>query len=187
MLMNDPQSGETQDIIYFTDDQDSDTQRAEREDRRSYTYFDNDLYKEITAEEHWHVNFKAPEVSPVNNELADIDGIDIAHEEWERLVNNEEYDHLREEIDETFQSEQQAKAVKAKIVTASMTTFTVGIVSYFLRAGSMVASMVSTLPLWRGFDPIVIFSGKKKDKKDKEEEPNKVTQLPETLFDRDEQ
>ena len=145
------------------------------------------MYKEIAAEEHLHVNFKAPEVSPANNELTDSDGIDIAYEEWERLVNNEEYDHLREEIDETFQSEQQAKAVKAKIVTASMTTFTVGIVSYFLRAGSMVASMVSTLPLWRGFDPIVIFSGKKKDKKGKEEAPNKVTQQPETLFDHDEQ
>jgi hypothetical protein len=68
-----------------------------------------------------------------------------------------------------------------------MTTFTVGIVSYFLRAGSMVASMVSTLPLWRGFDPIVIFSGKKKDKKGKEEAPNSPEQQSETLFDRDEQ
>ncbi len=187
VLMNDPQSGATQDIIYLTDENDADARSESRKERRAYTYFDNDLYKEIAAEEHLHVKFKAPEVSTPYNEFTDSGGTDIANEEWERFVNNEDYDRLREEIDETFQSERQVKSVKAKIVTASMTTFTVGIVSYFLRAGSMVASMVSTLPLWRGFDPIVIFSGKRKDKKNKEEASNSPEQQPETLFDRDEQ
>jgi hypothetical protein len=145
------------------------------------------LYKEIADEEHLHVKFKVPEVSAASNAFIDSGGTGIANENWERFLNNEDYDQLREEIDERFQSERQDKAVKAKIVTASMTTFTVGIVSYLLRAGSMVASMVSTLPLWRGFDPIVIFSGKNKDKKNKEAAPNDPEQQPETIFDRDEE
>jgi hypothetical protein len=44
---------------------------------------------------------------------------------------------------------------------------------------------MSTLPLWRGFDPIVIFSGDKKKKKEKDRKDISKTNEPkaETLFD----
>jgi hypothetical protein len=47
----------------------------------------------------------------------------------------------------------------------------------------MVASMMSTLPLWRGFDPVVIFSGNKKKKKDRKDTPKTKEAKSETLFD----
>ena len=178
-----PKAENPEKIIFLTDENDSGQRSESRRDDRAFTYFDNDLYKDIAAENYLPFNDQAAEHTPVNYELADMDGIDFADNAWEQFVDNPDYDLLREEIDGTFRSEQEANALKTKIVTASMTTFTVGIVSYLLRAGSMVASMMSTLPLWRGFDPIIILSGKKKDKKGKDEMAEGTEQRPETIFD----
>jgi hypothetical protein len=69
-----------------------------------------------------------------------------------------------------------------------MTSFSVGIVSYLLRAGSLLASLMSSLPLWHGFDPIAIFHGaKKKHKKDRNEISKKDGLNSEILFDGEEQ
>jgi hypothetical protein len=183
LLTKDPDAQETEDIIYLTDEDDTDLQSEEREDDQSYKYFDNDLYKEIISAKHLNFNSNTPENTLELSELADSGVIDFASDDWQQVVAKEDYILLREEIDETFSSEQQSNAVKAKIVTASMTTFTVGIVSYFLRAGAMVSSLMSSLPLWRGFDPIAIFAGKKKRKKDRNEIPNTDKSKSETLFD----
>ncbi|WP_020588982.1 hypothetical protein [Desulfobacter curvatus] len=66
-----------------------------------------------------------------------------------------------------------------------MTTFTVGIVSYLLRAGALIAGMVSTLPIWRDFDPVIILSGRKKEKKQPMEPAESAGQSAERLFDRE--
>ena len=92
---------------------------------------------------------------------------------------------LRQELDESFNTEQKSQAVKAKVVTISAASFAVGVVSYLLRAGSIIAGLMSSLPLTRGFDPIAIFSGDKKRKKDRNEIPNTDGYKSETLFDED--
>jgi len=75
--------------------------------------------------------------------------------------------------------------VRANIVSITAASFAAGFVSYLLRAGSLVANLMSTLPLWRGFDPIVIFSGdkKKKKEKDRKDMPKTNESKSETLFD----
>jgi hypothetical protein len=93
---------------------------------------------------------------------------------------------LREEIDESFDTELNSQSVRAKIVTVATASFTVGIVSYLLRAGSLVASLMSSLPLWRGFDPVAIFSGEKKKKKGRKKIPDTDELKSETLFDGEE-
>ena len=85
-----------------------------------------------------------------------------------------------------FSAELEGQAVKAKIITISTATFTAGIASYLLRAGSLVASLMSNLPLWRGYDPIAVFTGKKKKKKDRNTLPEKDQLKSETLFDGEE-
>jgi hypothetical protein len=45
--------------------------------------------------------------------------------------------------------------------------------------------MMSALPLWRGFDPIAIFSGDKKKKKKQNEISDTGELKPEALFDGD--
>ena len=66
-----------------------------------------------------------------------------------------------------------------------MTTFTVGFVSYLLRTGSLLASVMSTLPLWRGFDPIAVFSGDKKKSENEKENTDTDESESETFFDGD--
>jgi hypothetical protein len=185
VLLHDLQAADNQNIIFLNDENDTDAESEQREDDRSYLYFDNDLYKEITTGESF--SFHQPSLKELSDlkEITDTNAIWFAHENGEPLVNNKEYDLLREEIDETFKSEQEEEAVRTKIVTASMTTFTVATVSYLLRAGSLVASMVSTLPIWRNFDPIIIFSGTKKEKQPTDEPPNNANQQSETFFDGD--
>jgi len=75
--------------------------------------------------------------------------------------------------------------MRANIVSITAASFAAGFVSYLLRAGSLVANLMSTLPLWRGFDPIVIFSGDKKKKKEKDRKdiPKTNESKSETLFD----
>jgi len=75
--------------------------------------------------------------------------------------------------------------MRANIVSITAASFAAGFVSYLLRARSLVANLMSTLPLWRGFDPIVIFSGDKKKKKEKDRKdiPKTNESKSETLFD----
>jgi hypothetical protein len=179
----DPLPENTPEIIFLNEESDADDQSEGRTDVDDYIYFDNGLYKEIAAENDATSNGQLPEPTPVDYQLTDINGIEISEENWDRLINQEEYDRLREEIDETFRSEQHAMTVKTNIVMASITTLTVGVVSYLLRAGSLIASMMSTLPIWRSFDPIVIFSGKRKEGRAKKKPMDDSDQPTETLFD----
>ncbi|NNL77647.1 MAG: hypothetical protein HKO68_15035, partial [Desulfobacterales bacterium] len=172
---------ETEQIIYLADEIDTDTQSDGRENDRTCASFDHDLYKEINSAK--YLDLKAPEDTEKMNNLTEVSFIDFAKDNLEQVVVNEEYDLLREEIDEAFQSEQQSKAMKVKIITATMTAFTVGFVSYLLRAGSLISSLLSTLPIWRGFDPIAIFVGDRKKKKNQNDNSDTDELKPETLFD----
>jgi hypothetical protein len=94
-----------------------------------------------------------------------------------------EYDELRAQLDESFEEERGALSRKVALFTTALTAFTVGFVSYFLRAGSMAAGWISTVPLWRGFDPIAIFGGDRRKKRAPDQEEADEAARPETLFD----
>ncbi len=78
-------------------------------------------------------------------------------------------------MDESFKSE----LAKTKIATITMLAFSTGLVNYLLRAGSLFASLVSSIPLWRGFDPIAIISREKEKNIMQETDKTKT----ETFFD----
>ena len=183
--IKDPQDEETEEIIYLTDEIDRNTQSEGRDDDRGYTYYDNDLYKDISLSNYLHFNSYAAKNEPVVVSLDDISILDFDSDDTDPVVANDDYDSLRQEIDESFNTELKGQAIKAKIVTVTAATFTVGMVSYLLRAGSLVASMMSALPLWRGFDPIAIFSGDKKKKKKQDEISDAGELKPESIFDDD--
>jgi hypothetical protein len=180
--MNDSEIEETEEIIYLTDEVDTDIQPEGREDDPSLIYFGNDLYKDIVPSKYMAVNYTASdEVIPKSGD--DFSILDFDSDDPNQLDENGEYDSLRQEIDESFNTELKSQAIKAKIVSISAASFAAGVVSYLLRVGSMVSSLMSSLPLWRGFDPIAIFSGDKKRKKDRNEKPNTNEPKSETLFD----
>jgi hypothetical protein len=47
---------------------------------------------------------------------------------------------------------------KVLMVSLAFTSiaFTAGLVGWLLRGGSLVAALLSSIPLWRGFDPLII-------------------------------
>jgi hypothetical protein len=161
------------------------SQHERPENDRSYSYFDNNLYKEILSDNYLDFHYKALNNVLDPDEFDDFSTIDFESDDLDKVVANGEYDLLRQEIDESFNAKVKSEAVKTKLVTMTIGTFTVGIVSYLLRAGSLVASLMSTLPLWRGFDPIVIFTGDKKKRKEKSELPDTDELNPDSLFDGD--
>jgi hypothetical protein len=180
--MEDPEAEEAEEIIYLTDEIDTDLQPEEREDDHSFIYFDNDLYKDLSLSKYLAINYTAAD-EPILKSGNDFSILDLNSDDPNRVDVNSDYDLHRQQIDESFNTELESQSVKAKIVTISAATFAAGVVSYLLRVGSMVSSLMSSLPLWRGFDPIAIFPGDKKRKKDRNKMQNTNKPKSETFFD----
>jgi hypothetical protein len=182
--MDDPETGETEEIIYLNNEIDTDLQAEGREDDRSYIYFENDLYKNLNPLKYLANNSAASDgLIPQSGD--DFSIIDFASDDPNQVNVNDDYDLLRQELDESFDTELKSRAVRAKVVTISAASFAVGVVSYLLRTGSIIAGLMSSLPLTRGFDPIAIFSGDRKRKKDRNEKPITDGPKAETFFDGD--
>ena len=100
---------------------------------------------------------------------------------------------MNEEIDESFkQSADQQKTV-VYAVSGLSASFAAGIVSYLLRAGSLMSSFLATMPVWSNFDPVAILVKpsknkkiKKKGEEVKETKPSQEQQA-ENMFDVDHQ
>jgi VCBS repeat-containing protein/surface protein len=170
----------TGDIIFLTKDE-YDYKSKDRWDNDSYVYFDNDLYKNLNPTEDFFLN-----PMPIVHEESDMAQkesitLDLDTAQLNPIKISEEYDALRKEMDASFDSELELQATRTKVTVVTTATITAGIVSYLLRAGSMFASLVSSVPLWKGLDPIAVFSGDKKKQKDKKTGPNRSE--PESLFD----
>ena len=180
--IEDSEIKENEEIIYLTDEMDTDIRTEEREDDHSLLYFDNDLYKNLIPSKYMAINYTAAD-GPILKSGDNLSILDFDSDDPKQIDVNGDYDLHRQEIDESFDTELKSQAIKAKIVTISAASFAAGFVSYLLRAGSFVSSLMSSLPLWRGFDPIAIFSGDKKKQKDRNKIPNKNEPKSETLFD----
>ncbi|RLB78527.1 MAG: hypothetical protein DRH06_01430, partial [Deltaproteobacteria bacterium] len=182
ILAAEQDSGENnENILYLTDENDSGNESSRDGENNGLIFFDHNLYKDISAANHLDYHYKINQGNFDINDFS-VDEIDFEDNRLQRIIDNGNYDQLRDEIDEAFSAEQHSESVRTNIITATTATFTVGLVSYLLRAGSLIASMMSTLPLWRGFDPIVIVAGKKK-KKDKQKNEDPAVTESETLFD----
>ncbi len=55
---------------------------------------------------------------------------------------------------------------------------TVGYISWILRGGALAATLLSTMPLWRQFDPLPLLAARRKrrEKKDSEEEARRIAE-----------
>jgi len=62
-------------------------------------------------------------------------------------------------------SQDEAQVVEAKIVVGSTLSLTAGIVGWVLRGGSLLVSMMSSVSVLGGFDPLPILK-KSRDKED---------------------
>ncbi len=85
---------------------------------------------------------------------------------WEAEDFDNEIRRIRTQMDEALEEEQQRKTVVAGL-TFSVTT---GLLVWSLRASSLLLTMMSMLPLWRGIDPLPILDEVNKKKKELEQQ-----------------
>ncbi|MEJ2170434.1 MAG: hypothetical protein P8X90_33465, partial [Desulfobacterales bacterium] len=133
-------------------------------------------YKEIYFSK--HVYIESAESAPNA-----FDGMDTGGEDPQQLEARGDYDLFRQQLDDAFHAQMKRQTLKSKVLTISCTSFTAGIVSYFLRTSSLVASLLSSLPAWRRFDPIAVFAGKRKKQKDRDASPDADESGTEAFFD----
>jgi hypothetical protein len=182
-LIKDPEAQDNEEIIYLTDDTDTSVSTEEGDDDRTYIYFDNDLYKEIKSIKHLGMKYRIVENTPIPTIGDDYSIINFDSEDPDRVIADSDFDLLSREIDESLDDEQNSQSFRARIVTITAASFSAGFVSYLLRVGSMFSSLMSTLPLWRGFDPIAVFIGDKKKKKNRNNTTDTDKSKQESLFD----
>jgi hypothetical protein len=85
---------------------------------------------------------------------------------WEAEDFDNEVRRIRAQMDEAMSEEHDRKAVVAGL-TFSVTT---GLLVWSLRASSLLLTMMSMLPLWRGLDPLPILDEVNKKKKELEQQ-----------------
>jgi len=57
----------------------------------------------------------------------------------------------------------------SSIMSGSGLLLTTGLISWVLRGGALASTLLSTMPLWRGMDPLPMLAGRKKKKKKKKD------------------
>jgi len=69
-------------------------------------------------------------------------------------------DALIEAVSREFVDVVQAKAAPRQVLMVSLASasfaLTAGLVGWFLRGGTMLGALLSSVPLWGGFDPLVV-------------------------------
>ncbi len=169
------------DIIFLNNNS---KRTIEHKHNRDYRFYSIDP-EEIDIDSEFISNFDAASSSqPFSQEhekFKQINGLDIASNHSGSSISYTRYDQLRSEIDTSFSEEQRNVSVKSMIGSVLMESFTVGFVSYLLRPGALIANWLATLPLWRGFDPIAVLAGEKKEKSSETESESES----ENLFDGD--
>jgi VCBS repeat-containing protein len=75
-------------------------------------------------------------------------------------------------------AEKQTSAVEIRVATAETTgvVLTAGVVAWILRSGALLSSLISSIPLWKGYDPLPILAyNDDEQQKNKEEfDENKI-------------
>jgi len=56
---------------------------------------------------------------------------------------------------------------RAAAVSSSGVALTAGVVAWVLRSGALMASLISTIPLWKGYDPLPLVAYKDDDDEEK--------------------
>ncbi|MBT8134634.1 MAG: tandem-95 repeat protein, partial [Gammaproteobacteria bacterium] len=80
-------------------------------------------------------------------------------------------DDMRQQIDEDLTEDITQVQVKLGAISGSGVALTAGIVAWVLRSGALMTSLISTIPLWKGYDPLPILAYR-----DDDEEKDNLTE-----------
>jgi VCBS repeat-containing protein len=91
---------------------------------------------------------------------------------WEAL------DAMKHEMGATEGDQQFGGIMVTQIGTGMSLALSAGIMSWILRGGALASALLSTMPMWQGFDPLPILLGRKKRKRDENEEASQDDATP---------
>jgi hypothetical protein len=91
-------------------------------------------------------------------------------------------DRMRTDLDRAAEEEQQLGATVATVGKLGGVSLSAGYLAWLLRAGPLLASALSTMPMWTKFDPLPVVMGGYDEKREKarqssDADSEKVTQL----------
>jgi len=69
-------------------------------------------------------------------------------------------DQIKQQIDENVSENISDVEFRAAAVSSSGVALTAGVVAWVLRGGALMTSLISTIPLWKGYDPLPILAYK---------------------------
>ena len=78
-------------------------------------------------------------------------------------------DKMKQEMADSAEEKMTTTEFKVAAAKSSGVVLTAGVVAWILRSGALLSSLMSTIPLWKGYDPLPILAYKDDDK-DKEDE-----------------
>ncbi|MBT8128699.1 MAG: tandem-95 repeat protein, partial [Gammaproteobacteria bacterium] len=79
-------------------------------------------------------------------------------------------DKMKQEMGDAAEEKMTSTEFKAAAAKSSGVVLTAGVVAWILRSGALLSSLISTIPLWKGYDPLPILAYKDDDDKKKEDE-----------------
>ena len=68
---------------------------------------------------------------------------------------------MREQMSDASDRERQAEQAAELALKVSGTTLSVGSMAWLLRGSTLMASALSSIPTWQGFDPLPVLPGKR--------------------------
>ncbi|BBB28359.1 DUF4347 domain-containing protein [Neptunomonas japonica] len=91
----------------------------------------------------------------------------------------DDLDKMLQDLDESEMAKEKELELSAEAITGVSITLTAGFVSWALRAGSLMASLLAAMPAWRHLDPMPILAANEKDQK----EPLQTEQILDNIQD----
>jgi hypothetical protein len=88
-------------------------------------------------------------------------------------------DNMKQEMAEAAGEKASADEFKVAAAKSSGIVLTAGVVAWILRSGALLSSLMSTIPLWKGYDPLPILAYK--DDEDEKEEEIDEDKIPTSL------
>jgi len=84
---------------------------------------------------------------------------------------------MNEQLEEQFAESKASIQLSAAAVSSSGVALTAGAVAWVLRSGALMTSLMATIPVWKGYDPLPIL----KYKSDEEDEEKAEDKIPTSL------
>jgi hypothetical protein len=142
-----------------------------------------DILDNIDNEQNDSSNYRKIQIEPPPLKSIDLRNLDInpfmqsqdLQLETQSVTKNISFvsalDKMAEDMDESLREDNERIKVSTEVAIGVTMSISAGFVSWVLRAGSLMASFMSVLPMWKHFDPLPIL-GTSKTKNDKDRAVN---------------